>query len=423
MLWASRRVGILGVIIILLTLAWVGTVPATGPTGDRHSTAGLPGEMIIAGTRMDPVPLATREYRLSLNSFFIRGESPSPGCPAIIGVTNPTICGVVLGDVVEITATWGGANHDLTIKEFNDLGSVVAATPTKSAPTIPVMISFTATVSQYYYRCSIHGSMNGIILVSTPDAPPVAEAGLDQTATTGQTVALDGSGSSDDNGIVNWTWAWDDGGLVSAFGETVMPSFSSGVHVVNLTVTDAAAQSDSDLIVITVNPYYEVSVAIGLNLISIPTDAFGSPDVVFNDSMGDGATSWQSAFAYDSVNGIWLSHVKSRPSFHNSLLTVDGSSGIWVNVTSLGDGQLTIPGSAPGPQSLPLGVGWHLVGFPSLAIGETVGSAFSTVTYDRIEGSGIGTHDFVVLNSTVTIGPGDAVWIRVTSTSIWDVPA
>jgi len=38
------------------------------------------------------------------------------------------------------------------------------------------------------------------------DSPPVADAGPDQTVNEGATVQFDGAGSTDDTGIVNYTW-------------------------------------------------------------------------------------------------------------------------------------------------------------------------------------------------------------------------
>jgi len=83
---------------------------------------------------------------------------------------------------------------------------------------------------------------------------PVADAGPDQTVNSTDTVQFDGSLSTDNVGIVNYTWTFTyDSGPVQLWGAT--PTFvfvTPGVYDVTLTVTDAASNSDSDTVDITV---------------------------------------------------------------------------------------------------------------------------------------------------------------------------
>lgn len=82
---------------------------------------------------------------------------------------------------------------------------------------------------------------------------PEANAGLDLTAFLGFSAPLDGSLSSDNVGIVNYTWNFTDDGEVEIWGETTSYVFSSlGEYVVTLTVRDAAGNSDTDEVVITI---------------------------------------------------------------------------------------------------------------------------------------------------------------------------
>ena len=89
------------------------------------------------------------------------------------------------------------------------------------------------------------------------NTPPVADAGEDQTVTTGESVMLDGSGSSDADGddlSYSWTLTAPDGStaeLVDA--DTAMPSFTTDVdgdYVVELTVNDG--QADTEPVSVTV---------------------------------------------------------------------------------------------------------------------------------------------------------------------------
>ena len=88
------------------------------------------------------------------------------------------------------------------------------------------------------------GSMNATIRVTVDRTPPVANAGPPRTVSAGTSVALDGSKSTDANGLANWTWAFEDQGPQRLYG--VSPSYRF-VHIgsvrVNLTVTDPAGNN------------------------------------------------------------------------------------------------------------------------------------------------------------------------------------
>ncbi|MFC1677887.1 SUMF1/EgtB/PvdO family nonheme iron enzyme [Planctomycetota bacterium] len=90
--------------------------------------------------------------------------------------------------------------------------------------------------------------------------PPIADAGLNQTATDtddngSEDVTLDGSGSSDSDGtIVSWEWADNLGDTIP---NVVSPtaSLSIGIHIITLTVTDDDGLTDTDTVTVTVRPH------------------------------------------------------------------------------------------------------------------------------------------------------------------------
>jgi parallel beta-helix repeat protein len=86
----------------------------------------------------------------------------------------------------------------------------------------------------------------------TPNDPPVANAGPDQTVIVGETVNFDGSGSYDPDGVItSYDWDFDD----SNSGTGVAPTHTystDGTHSVTLTVTDDDGATDSDTVTITV---------------------------------------------------------------------------------------------------------------------------------------------------------------------------
>ncbi len=82
---------------------------------------------------------------------------------------------------------------------------------------------------------------------------PVAYAGPDQTVYAGALVTLNGSGSNDDVGIVNYTWHLYDDGLRTLYGGEVSYRFNRiGAYSVTLNVTDTDGNHDEDVLVVTV---------------------------------------------------------------------------------------------------------------------------------------------------------------------------
>jgi subtilisin family serine protease/subtilase family serine protease len=111
---------------------------------------------------------------------------------------------------------------------------------------------------------TIHGGLNLHNALSYASTRPVAHAGADQTVTDsdedgGETVRLDGRASSAPNGsIVDYEWR--EGAIVLATGATPDVWLARGVHTITLEVTDNHGETDTDAVVITVNPPNEVTV-------------------------------------------------------------------------------------------------------------------------------------------------------------------
>jgi PKD repeat protein len=87
------------------------------------------------------------------------------------------------------------------------------------------------------------------------DEDPVADAGEDPTGVTaGDTVTLSASNSTDNAGIVNYTWEFTDVSPMALYGETVEYVFDeAGEFVVTLTVRDDAGNTDTDTVTVTVS--------------------------------------------------------------------------------------------------------------------------------------------------------------------------
>jgi serine protease AprX len=84
---------------------------------------------------------------------------------------------------------------------------------------------------------------------------PLADAGSDVFVTDSdndgvETVILDGSGSSDVEGLT--AWVWTEGTETLATGETAQTQLTVGVHTVTLTVTDTDGATATDTVMVTV---------------------------------------------------------------------------------------------------------------------------------------------------------------------------
>lgn len=92
-------------------------------------------------------------------------------------------------------------------------------------------------------------------VVTAGSTPPAAEAGPDVSVLVGDTVSFDGTSSTDEVGIANYTWTFTyNGSLRSLYGPT--PSFvfwSPGVYEVVLNVTDSAGLFALDTMNVTVS--------------------------------------------------------------------------------------------------------------------------------------------------------------------------
>lgn len=151
---------------------------------------------------------------------------------------------IEVGSTASITQTavyqYDGTDFDGT-KTLND-------TSTKS------------TVGTYYYTTkSISGDTHGITVFESNTIPitfadttaPVADAGNDQTVTEDTSVSFDASGSTDNVAIVSYEWDFRD--ETTGTNKTTTHTYTeSGTYNVTLTVKDAAGNSDTDSITITV---------------------------------------------------------------------------------------------------------------------------------------------------------------------------
>jgi subtilisin family serine protease len=111
---------------------------------------------------------------------------------------------------------------------------------------------------------TIHGGLNLHNAITYASTRPIAHAGPDQLVTDSEgdgadMVRLDGSASSDPNGTIVG-YEWREGATFLAAGATPDVWLAVGVHTITLEVTDNDGETDTDTVVITVNPGNQVTV-------------------------------------------------------------------------------------------------------------------------------------------------------------------
>jgi hypothetical protein len=93
-----------------------------------------------------------------------------------------------------------------------------------------------------------------VLITVVDNLAPAAEAGSPTYAVEGDTVRLNGSLSSDNTGVVNYTWTFMDGTERTLYGPVVEYTFdTAGIFHVTLTVSDEAGNKGSDSVIVTVN--------------------------------------------------------------------------------------------------------------------------------------------------------------------------
>ena len=110
-------------------------------------------------------------------------------------------------------------------------------------------------------------------LLSLGPSGPDAYAGADQTTTDFdgdgmEPVILDGTASSSAPGFPIVAYEWWENGILLGAGPVLNPRFSVGSHGVALLVRDSLNRSDTDMVVVTVNPGPPIVRVLGIDVIT-----------------------------------------------------------------------------------------------------------------------------------------------------------
>ena len=140
-------------------------------------------------------------------------------------------------------------------------GSTALTNPTSVNPTFTADVEGNYIVSLIVNDGALDSAPDTVTVNAQPvvtNVAPIANAGPDQSAYVGNTVTLDGSGSSDaDGNLLTYTWAFTSrpSGISATLSDpnAMNPTFTvdkAGTYVVSLTVNDGTVNSTADTVTI-----------------------------------------------------------------------------------------------------------------------------------------------------------------------------
>jgi PGF-pre-PGF domain-containing protein len=214
-------------------------------------------------------------------------------------------------------------------------------------------IQITQVDGGWWVDIDIHYSSGSVQISSSSDStPPVADAGSDRTVDEDTAVAFDGSNSTDDSGSIDsYEWDFDGDDAVDATGATPTHTFDQpGTYAVTLDVSDAAGNSDTDVVNVTVTDT------------TTPTAAAGSDQTVDDGSQVslDGSSSTDNvevtAYTWDfgdgsaTASGATTTHTYATPGTYTVTLTVSDAAGNQdTDTLTVTVEDVTAPTAAAGP--------------------------------------------------------------------------
>jgi len=151
---------------------------------------------------------------------------------------------------------------------------------------------------------TVQGSTVNASLLLVDNTPPVPDAGSDQTVEKGTNVNFNGSGSTDNSAVDNYTWNFTyDGGGESLYGDTPDFTFNIyGSYEVTLNVTDPSGNWATDVMNLSVEDLTNPTADAGLSQSVDQGDTVTFDGSGSNDNTGIDNYTWN--FTYDGMENI-----------------------------------------------------------------------------------------------------------------------
>jgi hypothetical protein len=176
----------------------------------------------------------------------------------------------------------------------------------------------------------------------------------------------------------------------------------------------------------TSSAWAQISVSSGWNLVSVPISGPTAMPGALTDLNGT-IVQWTRAMWYNPRTPAdpWKQYNAGWGSSLNDLTAVNNTMGVWLYVTTVADGVITVGGtsySQPSSTSVQLRTGWNLVGFPSDDTTYTVASlksACPTVTLVE-QYDGAQTYKTSAMLDATAFVRGRAYWVYTTADTTWN---
>lgn len=355
-----------------------------------------------------------------LSRFAVKEIAPNDQGPRVSGSNFvPSLSSPGAGQVrVQWQSNWDRDNSNLTYTVLRDglpAYTVSQLSTFWQRPTLTFNDSgLTGGTHSYRIRVTdplgntVTGDSRTISIAGTSNQPPVASF---SESTSGLTVSVNGSASSDPDGsISSYTWAFGDG--ATATGATASHTYAaSGTFTISLTVRDNSGASSSTSRSVTVSsggnqsPSAVFSTSINQLVLGVNASASSDPDgsiTTYAWNFGDGGTG----------SGVTAQHSYAAAGTYTVTLTVTDNAGATDSATS----QVTVgqePGAplaqdsfgrtlASGWGNADTGGAWSLSGSASyFSVGN--GSGFMNLDAGRGPSAYLGGVSSTATDSTVTV--------------------
>ncbi len=179
----------------------------------------------------------------------------------------------------------------------------------------------------------------------TDSVAPTADAGNDRVIEQYETVILNGTNSTDNIGVINWTWRFDYGdGFILLYGRTPEFTFElAGTYTIRLVVEDAAGYVDNDIVIIRITDREPPVADAGADQTVVQHTEVKFDGTGCTDNLG--LANWTWTFQYNNrtvrVYGIRATFTFHHAGSYHVRLTVRDTVGltandtVWINVTDI----------------------------------------------------------------------------------------
>jgi hypothetical protein len=163
----------------------------------------------------------------------------------------------------------------------------------------------------------------------------------------------------------------------------------------------------------------------GWNLISIPLI---QPDTNLDEVLAPISGSYDAVQWYDITDptDLWKHHHIQKPFHLNDLNEINHTMGFWIQITEPGGVLFVYPGNPLlNNQSIPLHVGWNLVGYPSLTSHNRTNGLNNIMhgpDVDCIQWYDASTQSWHFMGPDDLFIPGRGYWVHSKVDTVWDVP-